>query len=83
MIDLLNKEIIKPEYGLCNSKNFMKTFKKHSESEELIFGFPLADSEPEEIVQINRTFEIQDGSFCFSQVDEEGRARAQKVVVKN
>jgi hypothetical protein len=52
MIDLLIREIMNPENGLCDSENFMEEFTKHLKSEETIFGLALKDFEPEKIVKI-------------------------------
>ena len=55
MIDLVLKEIQKPEYGLCNSKPFMKTFNKHLKSKETLFGKEPFDFDRRQIVEIKES----------------------------
>jgi microsomal dipeptidase-like Zn-dependent dipeptidase len=52
MVDRLHQEIMKPQHNLFNNEEFMKTFEKHSESKETIFGLEKEDFSPKEIVKI-------------------------------
>ena len=58
MIDLLAKEIKKPEHGLCQEKKFMKVFKKY---ENTIFGGNRSDFKTEDIVGIEGPNSLRKG----------------------
>ena len=49
---------MKPEYGLCTSKHFMKKFNEFWESEQTIFGLEMEDFNSEEITEIITYFTL-------------------------
>ena len=65
MLDLLIKEIMKPEYKLCTSKPFMKKFNEFWESEQTIFGLEKEDFDAEKIAKITEE-KFEDG--CWNMI---------------